>query len=197
MFRLSVPCHTGRAARCSRLSCLCRRAGLSQGRRSQFANLVHEFGNHLCKAGPLRGRYPFEVQPRGIDTGEFQDLPEKRNPFYRHVITIQVMAVSDVSPAHKDAVRSFLKGLQNLVRTDGCGTQGSNGTEVRRILQTADAGKVSAGVRAPVAEKADYSRFKLFCGHYHSPSHRKMFVYLYPDRQIALRHPASARSIWA
>jgi hypothetical protein len=78
------------------------------------------------------------------------------------------MAITDVSAAYKDAVCAFLKRLQNLMRSDCCGTERSYGPQIRWVLQTADSGKVRARVSAPVAQKADYGRFKLFVGHRHS-----------------------------
>jgi hypothetical protein len=38
------------------------------------------------------------------------------DPLAGHVITVQVMAVTDVSAPHKDAVCTFLEGLQDMVR---------------------------------------------------------------------------------
>jgi len=78
------------------------------------------------------------------------------------------MAISDVSAAYEDAIRTFLKRFQNLMWPDGRGAKGSYGPQIRGILQTADSGKVRARISAPVAQKADYGRFKLFVGHRHS-----------------------------
>jgi hypothetical protein len=61
------------------------------------------------------------------------------------------MAVSDVSAAYEDAVRTFLERFENLVRSYGGGAQSSYGSHVWRILQPAYARKVRTGVRTPVA----------------------------------------------
>jgi len=78
------------------------------------------------------------------------------------------MAISDVSATHKDAIRAFLKRFQDLMRPDCRGAKRSYRPQVRGILQAADTGKVRARVSAPVAQKTDYCRFKLFVGHRHS-----------------------------
>ena len=46
---------------------------------------------------------------QGINPGKLEELFQEIYSFDRHVITVQVMAISDVSAAHKDAVRAFLE----------------------------------------------------------------------------------------
>jgi hypothetical protein len=75
------------------------------------------------------------------------------------------MAITDVSPTYKNAVRAFLKRLQDLMRPYGCGTKGADGSKIGRILKATDTGQVRSSVCAPVAEKADYGGFKLLVGH--------------------------------
>jgi hypothetical protein len=82
------------------------------------------------------------------------------------------MAVSDVSPTYKDAVRTFLKGFQDLMRTYRRRAKSANGPKVGRVLQSAYAREISTRVRTPVAQEPDYCRFELFIGHIQSPECR-------------------------
>jgi hypothetical protein len=75
------------------------------------------------------------------------------------------MAITDVSATHKNAVRAFLKRLQDLMRPYGRGTKGADGSKIGRVLKATDTGQVRPGVRAPVAEKADYGGFKSLVRH--------------------------------
>lgn len=50
---------------------------------------------------------------------EIQELLKKGDSLYGHVITIQVMAVPDMSPPDQDAVRPALEGPQEMMRGDG------------------------------------------------------------------------------
>lgn len=79
------------------------------------------------------------------------------------------MAISDVSATHKDAVSTFLKGLEDLVRTYSGRAQCSNGSEVWWILKTAHPCQIGAGISAPITQETNDCRFKLFTGHSCSP----------------------------
>jgi hypothetical protein len=70
-----------------------------------------------------------------------------------HVITVQVMAVADVSAAHKDPIRALLEGLEDVMRRDGGGAHDANVPDVGRILESAYAGEVRPGIGAPIAEE--------------------------------------------
>jgi hypothetical protein len=78
------------------------------------------------------------------------------------------MAVTDVSPAYKNAVSSFLEGLQYLVGPDGSRTECSYRAYIRGVLQPADTRQVRTGICTPVAQKTDDSRLELIVGHDHS-----------------------------
>jgi len=138
------------------------RRGLSQGRRSEAADLLDKLSHYSRIPGAFSGRDPFQFQALRVNPLEFQELPHECHSLYRHVITIQVMAVTDVSPAHKDAVSAFLESLQDLVRPNGSRTEGPNGPQVGRILQAAHPGKVCTRVRAPVTQESDDNWFELF-----------------------------------
>ena len=154
----------------SSLSGLLHSVGPAERGWSQGTDLLDKISDNLGKARAFSRRNPFEDKPLRIDSRKLKELFHESHSFHRHVITVQVMAVPDVSAPHKDAVRPFLKGLQYLMRPDSCGTQRPDGPHVGGILQSAHSRQVRAGVRAPVAEKADYRRFKLFVGHFLSPS---------------------------
>jgi len=50
-----------------------------------------------------------------LESHKCQQFLQERNSFDGHMITVQVMAVTDVSPAHQDAVGAFLKRSQKMV----------------------------------------------------------------------------------
>lgn len=79
------------------------------------------------------------------------------------------MTVPDVASSNKNAVSPFLKGFQNLMRTDSCGAQGADRPDVRGILKPTHAGQIGASIRAPVAEEADDEGLEHFFGHCFSP----------------------------
>jgi len=51
-----------------------------------------------------------------VQSDKLEELLQKTHAFDRHVITVQVMAFSEVSPADQDAVRTALKRSQNMMR---------------------------------------------------------------------------------
>jgi hypothetical protein len=150
----------------SSLSGLLHSGGPAERRWSQGTDLFDEISDNLGKTRAFSRRNPLEDKPLRIDSRELEELFHESRSFHRHVITVQVMAIPDVSAPHKDAVRPFLKGLQYLMRPDSCGTQRPDGPHVGGILQSAHSRQVRARVRTPIAEKADYRRFKLFVGHF-------------------------------
>jgi len=75
------------------------------------------------------------------------------------------MAVSQVSPAHKDAVHTLLEGPQDMVRRHACGTHHPDSADVCGILQPTDPSQVSSSIRSPRAQKADNLRFKIGVAH--------------------------------
>ncbi len=75
------------------------------------------------------------------------------------------MAIADVSATDKDAVRAFLKCLQDLVRSHSCRTKGTDSPKIGRVLKAADTCQVCSRVCAPIAQKAYYGGFKLLVGH--------------------------------
>jgi hypothetical protein len=72
---------------------------------------------HFCgKFWSFRGRDPLTSQALSLNPTKGQQLPQKFDPSICRVITIQVMAVPQVSPTHKYTVCSLLKGKQDVVR---------------------------------------------------------------------------------
>jgi hypothetical protein len=50
-------------------------------------------------------------------------------------ITFQVMAITDMSPTHQDAVPSHLKGRDDECRIYPAGAHNPNGSQVGRVLK--------------------------------------------------------------
>ncbi len=99
----------------------------------------------------LGRRHPASFQPLFLDAAELEHFPEHRDPFFRGIITIQVIAFTQVSAADEHPVDSTLKCKQNMVRRNGTTAHYPDGTYIRRVLQTTDPSQVSSGVRSPGA----------------------------------------------
>jgi hypothetical protein len=70
------------------------------------------------------------------------------------------MAIADVSAAHEDPIRTFLKGLEDVMGRDSGGAHHPDVPHVGRILEAAHSGKIGAGVSAPVAKESEDPWFK-------------------------------------
>jgi hypothetical protein len=70
-----------------------------------------------------------------------------------------------MSAADEDAVDSFLKSKQQVVKGDAAATHDPHDANVRRVLKPADPSQVSCGVRSPGAQKTQDFRLELFRGH--------------------------------
>ena len=70
---------------------------------------MHEFRR-------LGGRYPTGFQPFFLYAAELEHFPEYCDAFLCGIITIQVIAFTQVSAADKHPVDSTLKCQQNMVR---------------------------------------------------------------------------------
>jgi hypothetical protein len=71
-------------------------------------------------------------------------------------ITVQVMAVADVSPGNQYAVRTHLKCLQDEIRVDTARTHYPDNTHIGWILKTADSCKVGSRICTPATCKCHY-----------------------------------------
>jgi hypothetical protein len=76
-------------------------------------------------------------------------------------ITFQVMAVTEMSPGHQDAVTPLLEGLDDECRVDPAGAHDPYGPQVGWILQPRNTGQVSTGICAPVAQERYDFRLKI------------------------------------
>jgi hypothetical protein len=130
-----------------------------QGALSHGLDFIGKICNHLDKLLRLGRGNPFQVQAVP-QPHEIEEFLKKRHSLDGHVITVQVMAVADMSPAHKDRVGTALERPQNVVRRDGGRAHDSDGPDIGRVLQAADTRKVGCAVSAPVAHKRDYLRLK-------------------------------------
>jgi hypothetical protein len=77
--------------------------------------VVSKLGDGLDKLGGFRGRDPFQPQPVLLEPRKSKELLHHCQTLGGHVITVQVMAVTDVSATHEDTVRTLLKSLQKMV----------------------------------------------------------------------------------
>jgi hypothetical protein len=104
------------------------------------------------------------VQP-ALQTHEGEEFLEKGHPFDRHIITVQVMAVSDVSPPNQHTVRTVLKCSQHMMRGYGGRTHHPYRSYIRGVLEPAHTGQIGCAVGAPVAHKGYNFRLKMIFSH--------------------------------
>jgi hypothetical protein len=117
----------------------------------------------------LSRRDPHKAQTI-LESHEPHESLKKGDPLDGHVITIQVMAIPDVSPSHQDPVCSALKSPEQVVRRDRSRAHDPDGPEVDRVLEAAHPCQIRRTIRAPVAEKGEDSGFKT------------LFIHLLPQR---------------
>jgi hypothetical protein len=75
----------------------------------------------------------------------------KGDPFGCHVITVQVMAIADMSPAHQHAVSPALQCSQNKMGRNAGRAHHAHRPHIDRVGQPVDAGQVGCPIGAPVA----------------------------------------------
>jgi len=136
----------------------------SKRRWSQTPYLFREFGNGANIFLSLSRRNPHQAQTILQPHEPYESL-KKGDPLDGHVITIQVMAIPDVSPSHQDPVCSALKSPQHVVRRDRSRAHDPDGPEVHRVLKAAHPCQIRRTIRAPVAEKGEDSGFKAILCH--------------------------------
>jgi len=78
------------------------------------------------------------------------------------------MAISKVSPADQDPVRTALKRPQDVMRRYSARAHYPNYPNVRRVTEATDAGQICCAVSAPVAQKGNDLWLKILQFHFFS-----------------------------
>jgi hypothetical protein len=115
---------------------------------------VNEFGR-------FSRRDPSHSETIRMNTGKLQQLLQESHPFLGHHITTLVMTFADASAGNKDAIRTCLQGLQDIMRRDRPCTHDPDRPHGRRILHSTDPSQVSRGVSSPRAQKSNNPRLKI------------------------------------
>lgn len=136
---------------------------------THFLQELRERTDLLGKDGPFGCGNPFEVQVSFIRPKECQDFPGILDDLLALNITFQVMAVTNVSTGHHDAVGPCLEGIEQERVIDPPRAHEADETHIGRILHSCNSGEIRSGVCTPVAHKCDDLRFKSL-GHDHSSS---------------------------
>lgn len=136
-----------------------RGAKLPQG----FDEILH-LVNELRRLG--RGD-PARPETLLLDTAELEQLSQDAGTLFGTVITIQVIAFTLVSAAHKDAVDAPLESCEDMMRRNTAGAHYSDRPYVGRVLQTTNPSQVSSSVRSPGAEEAQDLGLKTVVAHRH------------------------------
>jgi len=85
------------------------------------------------------------------DTGKLKYFSGCKNLLFRLYITLQVMAVTEMSPGHQHAVASLFKRFDDKHRVNPAGAHDPYGSYAGRILQPRNTGQIGAGIGTPVA----------------------------------------------
>jgi len=129
---------------------------LFQGRWPEGLNLLSKFSCNLSKQCAFCRGDPFKTKSRKVNA----KYPDQFLGQFKHLfglyITIQVMAVTYVSPGHQHTVSTHLKCFENEIGVNPTRTHHPDNTHIRRILKTADACQISSRICAPVTGKNHY-----------------------------------------
>ena len=118
-----------------------------------MAKIANTFGkgcDFFDKDRRLCRRDPFQGNPPLIKTELFQQYFHQGELAYGFVITRPVMAFAKMSAAGEYAGGTVGKAGQQKGRLDPASAHYPDRPDMGRILQSADAGRVSSGITAPV-----------------------------------------------
>ena len=101
-------------------------------------------------------RNPREMESAGFDTHVLDEIFEEGEFSSGVVITFQVMAVSRMSARDPNSISPLSKSCQEKLRIHPTGTGHPDGSEVGRVLQTANSRQIRCAVRTPVAKEGNY-----------------------------------------
>jgi len=93
------------------------------------------------------------VQTVCADPGHLEQFFGENDLFLGLYITLQVMAITEMSPRHQDAVTPLFEGFDDESRVNPAGAHDPYGSQVGRILQPGDTRQVGPGIGTPVAQK--------------------------------------------
>ncbi len=131
-----------------------------QFQRSQGANLFGELGDDFLEPAAFGSRDPFETHAVAIDTQLLKQQLRQGHAAHALVVPFDVVAVAGMTAADQHAVGAAPEGVEDKCRIDPTGAHHANAGHIGRIVHARSAGQIGAGIAAPVAEKADNSRFK-------------------------------------
>jgi hypothetical protein len=126
---------------------------------------VEHVAGHLHELRGLGGGDPGKMKPSRFQADMFEQVFEKGELASCVVITIQVMAVSGVSPGNPDPVHTVPESGQDEFWAHPGGAGYANDPDVGRVLQSADSGQIRCPVTAPVAQEG--CNFRLPIVHRH------------------------------
>src|SRR4030042_6372153 len=101
-----------------------------------------------------RGNPPRPETFRG-NAGKFQQLLKEYHPFTRHDITRLVMTFTKTSAGYKDAIRTRLQGLQDIMGRYRPGTHDPDDSDRSGILHSTDPSQVSGSISSPGTQKSN------------------------------------------
>jgi len=130
--------------------------------RTQCLNVLYESGDYFSKSRSLRRGNPFHTEAFRIDPAVIERYPGYLVPHKSLLITFQVMAFTQVSTNHQNAVGSSLQCVDDEVGSHHTGAHHPDHPQVRGILQTTDPSQVSSSVCSPRAQESYDDRLEIF-----------------------------------
>jgi hypothetical protein len=102
------------------------------------------------------------VKPVLANAGQIEQFPGQEELFFSLDITFQVMAVTEMSPGHQDAVGPLSQGPYDEHRVYAARAHHPYRPHVGRVLQPGHPCQIRSGIGAPVAQKR-YDFWFEFC----------------------------------
>lgn len=101
---------------------------------AQLTQFFDEGIKFMHQFGRFGRRDPARLEPLFFDSAELEHFLQNGDALLGGIITIQVIAFTQVSAADEHPVDSPLKSEQNMMRRHAPTTHYPNGTNIRRVL---------------------------------------------------------------
>jgi hypothetical protein len=117
--------------------------------------------NGLGKLDAVTGTDPGQPEPLIFKAELVKDLLEKLDSPPSLKISVDIMAVSGVTPTNKDGIGPLKHGLDHIFGVNHAGTHDPNQPHIGRISQSGSSGQIRSSVCTPVANKSNDRGFEV------------------------------------
>ena len=138
----------------------------------KLSDAISKRGDYSDETGPFSRRNPLEAQPARVDLKVLEETIDQIYFVYGFVITRPVLAFTEVSTTHKDAISPIDKPIHEEDGIYAARAHHPDDPDVGRILKTGHPSRISRCIATPMAKEAEDFRFKCIHTYSPSPSHR-------------------------